>query len=67
MRAPAPDRPDLLELDRDISGALQELRSARTSSTRSPNARTARSEALAEGRLNWFLECRFVAQRADRG
>ena len=67
MTAPAPAGPDLSELDRDISGALQVLRSARTRSARSPNARTARSEALAEGRLNWFLECRFVAQRAGRG
>jgi hypothetical protein len=63
MTAPAPLRLDLSLLDRDIADALHALRSARARAARSPNARTMRSEELAEWRLNGFLERRYQAQR----
>jgi hypothetical protein len=63
MTAPAPIRLDLSVLDRDITAALHALRSARAQAARSPNARTLRSEELAEWRLNGFLERRYLAQR----
>lgn len=63
MTAPAPARPDLSALDREITYALGVLRSARARSARSPNARTVQSEATAEWRLNGFLERRFLAQQ----
>lgn len=63
MTAPAPARPDLSGLDRDITGALVLLRAARARAARSPNARTAQSEQVAEVRLNGFLERRYRAQQ----
>jgi hypothetical protein len=64
MTAPAPARPDLSVLDRDITEALNALRFARALSARSPNARTAQSEEAAEWRLNAFLERRYIFQQA---
>jgi hypothetical protein len=63
MTAPAPARPDLSALDRDITAALEALRSARARSARSPTARSMRFEEAAEWRLNGFLERRYLAQQ----